>query len=419
MRNETYFSGKEGFYWWFGVCEDRMDPDQLGKIKVRILGAHTKDKSFIASNDLKWATVISPITNASMNGIGETPIGILPGTWCLGFFLDGEGAQEPCILGSLGGIPQAIANSTIGFNDPRPDSNLSETFINAPRKILTRTYPTDGSGATIINGTQGPSYPQTDYIGEPDTNRIARNQNITNTLLQVVKNLIDNNVPIAFGGSWSEPVLYYNGKYPYVHVSESESGHIKVVDDTPNAEGQIDIDRSGTFEEILTNGSKVIKIVKDGYTIVMGTDYIHVMNDKNEYVQKDYNLLIGGKWNVEVKDGDINIKTDSGNLNFNISGDANINVNGDVNLNSKNTNINSTEQLNLTGELIQITGTEVIIKSGNNIMNLSNGINLSGNSVNISSETNTNIASLAPLVINSTVSIGLIAPTITSSTVIT
>jgi len=143
MRNETYFSGKEGFYFWFGIIEDRIDPDFLGKVRVRILGAHSKDKSNIASSDLLWAYVIQPITSAAMNGIGSCPIGVVPGSFVFGFFIDGDTCQFPCVLGTLGGIPQVIANSTIGFNDPRPDSNLSETFAIAPRKIVSRNYPTD------------------------------------------------------------------------------------------------------------------------------------------------------------------------------------------------------------------------------------------------------------------------------------
>jgi len=36
--------GAEGFFWWFGVVEDRDDPQKLGRVKVRVHNFHG-DKS--------------------------------------------------------------------------------------------------------------------------------------------------------------------------------------------------------------------------------------------------------------------------------------------------------------------------------------------------------------------------------------
>ena len=41
MKN---FMGKDGFQWFVGVVEDRMDPKRLGRLRVRCLGHHTEDK---------------------------------------------------------------------------------------------------------------------------------------------------------------------------------------------------------------------------------------------------------------------------------------------------------------------------------------------------------------------------------------
>ena len=40
----NHFMGMDGFVWFTGVVEDRDDPDQLGRVRVRILGYHTEDK---------------------------------------------------------------------------------------------------------------------------------------------------------------------------------------------------------------------------------------------------------------------------------------------------------------------------------------------------------------------------------------
>lgn len=37
----------DDFVWWTGTVEDIMDPEKLGRIKVRMYGIHTDDKSEI------------------------------------------------------------------------------------------------------------------------------------------------------------------------------------------------------------------------------------------------------------------------------------------------------------------------------------------------------------------------------------
>jgi len=93
---------KDGFNWWIGVVEDRMDPEKLGRVKIRIFGYHTDNKVLLPTEDLPWAIPIHPITSAASSGIGNSPLGILPGTWAIGFFLDGEDMQQPAFFGTIG-----------------------------------------------------------------------------------------------------------------------------------------------------------------------------------------------------------------------------------------------------------------------------------------------------------------------------
>ena len=106
------------FVWWEGVVEDRIDPLKLGRCRVRILGYHTNNKQDIPTDGLPWATPMQPITSAAMNGVGTTPLGPVEGTWVFGFFRDGKDAQDPVMLGTVGGIPQEPADPQLGFNDP-------------------------------------------------------------------------------------------------------------------------------------------------------------------------------------------------------------------------------------------------------------------------------------------------------------
>ena len=56
---------------FIGVVEDRADPEQMGRVRVRIFGIHTADKVKIPTDSLPWAQVTMPVTNASFGGIGS------------------------------------------------------------------------------------------------------------------------------------------------------------------------------------------------------------------------------------------------------------------------------------------------------------------------------------------------------------
>ena len=115
------------FVWWQGVVEDRKDPLQLGRCRVRILGFHPQERDAVATQELPWAFPLQDITSAAISGIGHAPVGPVEGTWVIGFFRDGENAQEPVMMGTIGGIPQApVGNQQgLGFHDPNGKYPLS------------------------------------------------------------------------------------------------------------------------------------------------------------------------------------------------------------------------------------------------------------------------------------------------------
>ena len=144
------------FVWWQGVVEDRVDPLMLGRCRVRILGYHTDDKtegSGIPTEHLPWATIMQPTTSAALSGMGTTPLGPVEGTWVIGFFRDGEDAQEPVIMGTVGGMPEEGPDPTKGFNDPDGMYPLDDYLPDPERES--------------IDGTVVPK------PAEPDTNRLA------------------------------------------------------------------------------------------------------------------------------------------------------------------------------------------------------------------------------------------------------
>jgi uncharacterized protein (TIGR02594 family) len=239
------FVGRKSFTWFIGVVEDRNDPIQLGRVRVRCFGWHTDKKDQIPTSALPWAVVINSPDSGSISGLGTTPPGLLEGSWVLGFFLDGDTGQEPAILGSITGIPDALPNTQLGFNDPQG---------NFPR-----------------------------YINESDVNKLARGINT---------------ISYTPDSSISEPASPFNARYPFNHVTETESGHIKEYDDTPGSERIREKHRSGSLYEIHPNGDKVVRVVGKKYEIVASDDSVHIGGNVKVIIDGSADIRIGGRCKI-------------------------------------------------------------------------------------------------------------------------
>ena len=104
--------GLDGFVWFEGVIEDRMDPLGIGRMRVRAFGWDTDDRSLVPTESLPWAYPMLPLN--SSQGEVHSP---KEGTWVLGFFRDGDGAQDRVILGTINTgayvlPPKSIASET-------------------------------------------------------------------------------------------------------------------------------------------------------------------------------------------------------------------------------------------------------------------------------------------------------------------
>jgi len=137
---------KDGFNWWIGVVEDRMDPEKLGRVKIRIYGYHTDNKVLLPTEDLPWAIPIHPITSAASSGVGASPLGILPGTWAIGFFLDGEDMQQPAFFGTIGTKTAEQTFLTPKEKEPVANKNEGVLLDGSGNPV------TDGSGNTVKSG---------------------------------------------------------------------------------------------------------------------------------------------------------------------------------------------------------------------------------------------------------------------------
>ena len=297
------FAGKAGFIWWVGVVEDRQDPIKLGRCRVRCVGWHSENKMDLPTKNLPWATPIMPLNDAHTYTPKE-------GDMVMGFFADGDNAQEPIMFGVFPGIPLKAANSQEAFSDPREGS----TLVSAPKTPESKKYNTDGTGIVITEKGQADSYPK--FLDEPTTSRIARNDadTITKTFIQERKDNLVTGVQTV-SDTWNEPETLYNTVYPYNNVVETESGHLLEFDDTPEAERIHLAHRNGSFQEWFPNGDKVEKVTKDNYQIIMGDDKVYIMGKCQVTIQGDAELYVQGNFDMNV-DGTCNIRS-TGNMKLN------------------------------------------------------------------------------------------------------
>lgn len=227
--------GEEGFRWFVGVVEDRDDPEQQGRVRVRIYNVHG-DPVETPKKDLPWAIILMPGYSASLKQVGVSATGIQVNSTVFGFFMDGNDATMPVIFGVM--------------------------------------------------------------PGKNDLPKLAAGQNTIN------KQLIG-----------PEPESAFRAKYPYNKVTQTESGHVIEVDDTPNFERMHTFHRSGTYSEVDQSGRRVNKIVGDDYEIVQ--------KNQTVYINGNVNIKVKGNYTLDV-DGDVIINGRTVNINRGTNGAARI-----------------------------------------------------------------------------------------------
>lgn len=367
------FIGRGETVWFFGVVEDRDDPIRLGRVRVRCYGYHSDDKGQIPTSSLPWAIPVNPVQSASSSGVGHSPTGLVEGSWVFGIFIDGERAQEPLILGSLAGLPANFADPNTGFNDP------TESF---PR-----------------------------YVDESDVSRAARDEEalqhesrITKENLQktdagttrtyytatppkVTSVAPDKEDAYYSDARWQEPPVSGNTvpDYPLNHVREFESGHLEEFDDTEGARRYHRYHPAGSFEEVIDDGTRIIKVVGEDYEMYLdgknifidGNVNMTVTGDKRELIQGNYHLEVEGdmtmdlhqSWQTKVA---FNQETEIGksrSTNIGISDNLTL-VTGDQTLNiiqgSRLESIKTNDTTNVQGNVTKITfGDSSFMTSGN------------------------------------------------------
>lgn len=149
---KSNFIGKDGFIWWIGQVADpkvwrTKESDANAKntkdgkegwgyrCKVRIIGYHSFDRKELADEDLPWAHIL---TSAADGAPGQGGFGKLPqlvgGESVVGFFLDGDEAQQPVVMSCFHRSP--ITVNVPNGNPFEPFTGSKGAFASGPQ--LTR-----------------------------------------------------------------------------------------------------------------------------------------------------------------------------------------------------------------------------------------------------------------------------------------
>ena len=354
MITDKNFLGRNGFMWFTGVVEDRIDPEYLGRVKVRCIGLHTSDKNDLPTADLPWSQVVLPVSSAAISGLGFSPSALVEGSWVYGYFRDGDNCQEPLVLGSIPGRPTTLATTTAGFNDPNGVYPKYKDEVDTNR--LAVNLKSDGS--------------ETNPHLSLTLRRATRITGVATADFNPVTAADGTNIEASDGDTFDQPEIPYSAIYPYNKVFESESGHIREYDDTSGHERIHERHRTGTSYEIDKDGNKVEIIKGQSFRLLSNKEQVQIQGDsdisidgrhkiyinKNNVSGNNYDIQVGtgANVNIQVDSGDVNLVTVQGKINVNSGGDYNVKVGGNYNMTvagSRSVTVEGTTTDNTTGSV--------------------------------------------------------------------
>lgn len=172
--------------------------------------------------------------------------------------------------------------------------------------------------------------------------------------------------------------------YPFNKVTQTESGHVMEIDDTPGSERISLFHRSGSNVEYFPNGDVLRQDVRDSYCHVFRDNYVHLGGYSSITVDKGLKILVNDDeeentpeenvtFDIHIAgNANVNIYVQKGNMNVSmLEGDVNMRLNkGDVNILQDEGNYNHTVggdyNLEVAGHMHVVVGGNVINEIGGN-----------------------------------------------------
>lgn len=189
-----------------------------------------------------------------------------------------------------------------------------------------------------VDGFRDPKgiYPK--IVNEPDTNRLARHEKIDQTVVFAKESARALGI-VSGPTTWDQPSVPYNALYPFNHVRVSESGHVQETDDTPGNERTHSYHRSGTYEEVDVNGTRVNRIVGNDFEIIERNGHVLIRGSMNVTIVGNNNIRVENDSNIDVL-GNVNM-TVGGSMSTGVTGSYRINCGGEFSVDASRVDWNS------------------------------------------------------------------------------
>ena len=244
------------------------------------------------------------------------------------------------IMGTLPGKPSELADTSKGFYDPNGVYPKYKDEVDTNR-LATNDSNAPHLGLELRKLTRKTGVPTADFD------------------LVAVEDHISVGIEASDSDTWDQPTIPYQAVYPFNHVTETESGHIREYDDTSGNERIYEAHKSGTSYEIDSQGNKVDIIKGNHYTIVSSNSQAQIRGNSDVtldgrhkvYINKSgikdnhYDIQVGpnASVNIQVDSGDINLVTVEGKINVNAGGDYNVKVGGNYTVSVAGNTLETTE----------------------------------------------------------------------------
>ena len=176
-------------------------------------------------------------------------------------------------------------------------------------------------------------------------------------------------------------------QYPYNQVSETISGHVIEVDDTPGGERMLFKHRTGAGIELRPDGTVIIASTKNKIEVTGDDHNVIVEGDGNLVYKGNLNIKVTGEFNVECTD--FNVKT-NGNMNTNVIGSQRTTV-GETKSDTVRGGLSQTVTQQVTNTYLGGLSTNVKGTLSHNVEGAANYV--SSENTLITSETKLNISS--------------------------
>ena len=288
-------SGFSNLLYFVGVVEANNDLTNNGRVKVRAFGIHPPrnsevDADNVPTDHLPWATVLD-------GSYGQSPVIPNVGEWVFGFFIDGNEAQQPMIMGRL---PGQHLQMPAGSGEPGEDGYLPPEAVNE--------------------------------FGKPDLHRYQGGEGASQGQTLAQRVFANTEIPQADGETFDEPpIMMPQNNYNNRVIKSSDGDNFIVLGSGKDGSGSdyfLISHSSGSVFQIDPNGTIFVKAFGDKYNSTQGVESTYVRGSSHNSIDEDYTLKVGKQGKVTVN-GRLDIEC----TDFNVRASRNINLNAGVKVN--------------------------------------------------------------------------------------